>query len=478
MAGAGELPHTPYYGSVDSTPLWLVLFGATFDWTGDRALVDRLWPNALARARLDRPLRRSTTATASSNTSGARTRGLLNQGWKDFERRDPRPGRAEADDADRPGRGAGLRLRRETAARPARPVRGEDDLADATATRRPRPLRDRFEAAFWVEDQRYYAMALDGEKRPPTPSPRTPGSACGPGSSPPDRARDVADRLLEPALFSGWGIRTYASRPARLQPDRLPHRVGLAARHVADRGRPEALRVRRRIQPARRARSSRPPSASRSYRLPELFCGFDRADATAPVPYPVACSPQAWAAGSPFLFLETMLGLRAHADRGELELRHPHLPDWLGQGDAHEPARRRRLGRPALPPLAGHDERGGAAQGRRRVGHDPALKRRRGTSGMPTIRELLDLGSAACSRRLRDAGSETARLDAELLLGSPIGVDRTAVVAHPEAPVGAGRATPASRRRSLAGVRPASRSPTSAASRSSTAWRSPSTRGR
>jgi glycogen debranching enzyme len=67
------------------------------------------------------------------------------------------------------------------------------------------------------------------------------------------------------------------------------------------------------------------------YRLPELFCGFDRSDASMPVPYPVACSPQAWAAGSSFLFLETMLGLRAHADRAELELWHPHLPEWLGK---------------------------------------------------------------------------------------------------------------------------------------------------
>ena len=67
------------------------------------------------------------------------------------------------------------------------------------------------------------------------------------------------------------------------------------------------------------------------YRLPELFCGFDETDSHTPVPYPVACSPQAWAAGASFLFLETMLGLRAHADRGELELAHPHLPDWLGK---------------------------------------------------------------------------------------------------------------------------------------------------
>ena len=67
------------------------------------------------------------------------------------------------------------------------------------------------------------------------------------------------------------------------------------------------------------------------YRLPELFCGFDDTDSHTPVPYPVACSPQAWAAGASFLFLQTMLGLRAHADRGELELFHPHLPDWIGK---------------------------------------------------------------------------------------------------------------------------------------------------
>ena len=164
------------------------------------------------------------------------------------------------------------------------------------------------------------------------------------------------------------------------------------------------------------------------YRLPELFCGFDRTDAHTPVPYPVACSPQAWAAGSSFLFLETMLGLRAHADRGELELLHPHLPDWLGKvtltnlrvGDASR--------RPAVPPLAGHDERRGAAQGRRRRRHDPALT----TRPMTATRTLLEAGT----ERLRAAGSDSPRLDAELLLAFAIGVDRTAVIAHGDAPVG------------------------------------------
>ncbi|HZC32822.1 MAG TPA: glycogen debranching N-terminal domain-containing protein, partial [Candidatus Bathyarchaeia archaeon] len=163
MAGAGELPHTPYYGSVDSTPLWLILLGATFDWTGDRALVDRLWPNVLAALNwidhygdLD--------GDGFVEYKRRSERGLLNQGWKD------------SSDAirDRAGRGPTQPValaevqgyvfdaKRRIAALAA--VRGEDDLARRLSAE-AEALRARFEEAFWVEDQRYYAMALDGEKR-------------------------------------------------------------------------------------------------------------------------------------------------------------------------------------------------------------------------------------------------------------------------------------------------------------------------
>jgi glycogen debranching enzyme len=328
MASAGELPHTPYYGSVDSTPLWLILLGATFDWTGDRYLVDRLWPNALA-------------ALEWIDTYGdldgdgfveyrRRTeRGLLNQGWKDSH------------DAirDRNGREAPLPIAlvevqgyvfdaKQRMAKLAR-MRGESEFA-ARLEAEAELLRVRFEKAFWVEDQRYYALALDGDKRHADAIGSNAGHGLWTGIVDPTRARDVADRLLAPSMFSGWGVRTYASGQPGYNPigyhtgSVWPHDTSLIAAGLKRYGfNDESNRV---VSDVFRAAQHFP-----EYRLPELFCGFDRDHSATPVPYPVACSPQAWAAGASFLFLETMLGLRAHADRRELELHHPNLPDWLGK---------------------------------------------------------------------------------------------------------------------------------------------------
>jgi glycogen debranching enzyme len=138
----------------------------------------------------------------------------------------------------------------------------------------------------------------------------------------------VVDRLMDPAMFSGWGIRTYGAGQIGYNPIGYhtgtvwPHDTALIAagfkRYAFDDASNQL--VGRILEAAQRFDD---------YRLPELFCGFARDEAAAPVPYPVACSPQAWAAGAPFLFLTTMLGMHAHADRAELELVHPNLPDWL-----------------------------------------------------------------------------------------------------------------------------------------------------
>ncbi len=330
MARAGELPHTPYYGSVDSTPLWLVLFGATFDWTGDRAFVERLWPNAMAALDwIDRYGDQDGDGLVEYERRSER--GLLNQGWKDSgdairdrTGRESVPPIALAEvqgyvfDAKR--RMAGLARMRGDAALAAR--------LDHEATE----LAARFEAAFWVEDQRFYAIALDRDKRQADAIGSNAGQCLWSGIVSPERCRDVVARLLQPAMFSGWGIRTYASDQPGYNPIGYhtgtvwPHDTSLIAAGFKRYGYHDECN--RLVGPMMEA-----AQRFTDYRLPELFCGFDKADALVPVPYPVACSPQAWAAGSSFLFLETMLGLRAHADRGELELLHPQLPDWLGRVD-------------------------------------------------------------------------------------------------------------------------------------------------
>jgi glycogen debranching enzyme len=328
MARNGELPHTPYYGSVDSTPLWLVLLGATYDWTGDAALVDRLWPHALAALDwIDHHGDRDGDGFVEYERRS--DRGLVNQGWKDSSDaiRD-RHGREAVTPialAEVQGYVFDAKRRLATLAR----MRGDEVLA-TRLERDAETLRQRFEDAFWVEDQRYYAMALDGDKHPADAIGSNAGQCLWTGIVAPDRARDVVDHLLRPAMFSGWGIRTYATGQPGFNPIGYhtgtvwPHDTSLIAAGFKRYGFHDA---------SNRLAGQMLEAAQRfpDYRLPELFCGFDRTEATTPVPYPVACSPQAWAAGASFLFLETMLGLRAHADRQELELANPHLPDWLGK---------------------------------------------------------------------------------------------------------------------------------------------------
>ena len=326
MARAGELPHTPYYGSVDSTPLWLVLLGATFDWTGDRAFVDRLWPNALAALDwIDRHGDHDGDGFVEYERRSER--GLLNQGWKDsgdaIRDRAGRESVAPIALAEVQGYVFDAKRRMARLAR----MRG-DDAMGTRLDREATELAARFEAAFWMEDQRYYAMALDADKRPADAIGSNAGHCLWSGIVSAERCGDVIDRLLSPTMFSGWGIRTYAANQPGYNPigyhtgSVWPHDTSLIAAGFKRYGHDDAAN--RLVGPMMEAAQQ-----FTDYRLPELFCGFDRAEALVPVPYPVACSPQAWAAGSSFLFLETMLGLRAHADRGELELLHPTLPDWL-----------------------------------------------------------------------------------------------------------------------------------------------------
>ena len=328
MARSGELPHTPYYGSVDSTPLWLILFGATFDWTGDTAMVDRLWPNAMAALEwIDRYGDRDGDGFVEYERRS--DRGLLNQGWKDSSDaiRDRHGREAVPPIALAEVQGYVYDAKRRMSRLAA--IRGDTDLAirlDAEATSSP---RDSSRPSGWTiaATTRWRSMATSGR---PTRSPATPATACGPASSCRIARATSSTRSCGPSMFSGWGVRTFAADQPGYNPIGYhtgtvwPHDTSLIAAGFKRYGFDDASNrlVGQMMEAAQ---------GFQDFRLPELFCGFDRTDAHTPVPYPVACSPQAWAAGSSFLFLETMLGLRAHANRQELELLHPHLPDWLGK---------------------------------------------------------------------------------------------------------------------------------------------------
>lgn len=333
LARTGELPHRPYYGSVDATPLWLILLEETYRWTGDLELVRRLWPNALAALEwLDRHGDRDGDGFVEYERRSAR--GLLNQGWKDssdsVRHRDGSVARAPIALVEVQGYAYDAKRRMAALAQRL----GDEALSDRLA-READELEARFDAAFWMPDAGYYAIALDAEKRQVGTIASNPGHALWSGIVPAGRVDAVVNRLLEPDLDSGWGIRTYATRQPGFNPVGYhtgtvwPHDNALIAAGMKRAGRHDAAdRVASRLfEAARRAPD---------FRLPELYCGFDRDTAEAPVPYPVACSPQAWAAATPLSLLQTMLGMSADAARDRLELERPHLPPWLGKVTVHE----------------------------------------------------------------------------------------------------------------------------------------------
>jgi glycogen debranching enzyme len=328
VARTGEMPHTPYYGSVDATPLWLILFGEAYTWTGDRALVDRLWPNALAALRwIDEFGDEDGDGFVEYRRRSPR--GLVNQGWKDS--RDANRNR-DGTLADAPLAlvevQAYVYAARRQMARLAR-LRGEHDLAD-TQERHAEDLRRNFEDAFWMEDAGTYAMALDAEKRQVNGIASNAGHALWCGIASPERAARVADSLSSAEMWSGWGVRTLSSAMAGYNPigyhigSVWPHDNGIIAEGLVRYGhREQANRIAAAMLEA--------TTYFRDSRLPELFCGFGRAESPLPVPYPVACVPQAWAAGSLFQLLRTMLGMRPEAGAHQLELVAPELPEWLPQ---------------------------------------------------------------------------------------------------------------------------------------------------
>ncbi len=326
LARAGELPHTPYYGTVDATPLWLVLLGETYDWTGDRQLVERLWPNVLAALRwIDE--------YADLDGDGFieyRRRsplGLRNQGWKDSTDsiRDRFGRLAEPPVALAEAQGYVFDAKRRIASL-ARML-GDDALAIRLESEAG-DLARRFEDRFWLPELDRYAMALDGNKRPADALSSVGGQALWTGIADPVHAAALEEQLLGPELFNGWGVRTIARSEVGYNP--LGYHVGTVWPHdtaFASAG----LKRYGRYEGASALAQALLESAQYfpAYRLPELFCGFDRGSSTVPVAYPTACSPQAWAAGAPFLLLRTLLGLEARAGERELEILHPTLPPWI-----------------------------------------------------------------------------------------------------------------------------------------------------
>jgi glycogen debranching enzyme len=329
MAALGEVPFARYYGSVDSTPLFLVLLGLYVARTNDLATLTALWPAATAAlAWIDH--HGDVDGDGFVEYSRASASGLANQGWKDSH---DAVFHADGHLADGPIAlvevQAYVFLAKTLSARLARRL-GQPDLADRLE-REATELARRVEAAFWSERIGCYVLALDGDKQRCEVRTSNAGHVLWAGLAAPERAQRVAAGLMEREFFSGWGIRTVAEGEVRYNPMSYhngsvwPHDNALIAAGLARYGAGEAAqRVFAAIMDAATYMDLR--------RLPELYCGFRRRGGGGPTLYPVACSPQAWASATPFSLIQSCLGLELMPDTAEIRLTNPLLPpqlDWV-----------------------------------------------------------------------------------------------------------------------------------------------------
>ena len=326
MTRCGELPFGPYYGSVDSTPLFLILLCETYQWTSNREVVGSLLPAAYAAldwidnfGDLDNDgfvewKRRS-------------PKGLTNQAWKDSWDAYMRPDRSipsyplasvEVQGYVYDAKFRMARLLGEF---------GDKGRAERLQQQAER-LAKRLDDAFWMPELQYFAMALDGNKEQLRCITSNPGHLLFSRAVTPGRAKKIIERLMCEDMASGWGWRTLSRDEPTFNPlsyhrgSVWPHENSLIAHGMALNGYRE---------PVRKVMTALFQAALnfRDYRLPELFCGVQRRGHDQPVHYPVSCSPQAWASGAWFLMLTSILGIRPNAPQGELNIVNPELPEWL-----------------------------------------------------------------------------------------------------------------------------------------------------
>ncbi|TCL65688.1 amylo-alpha-1,6-glucosidase [Rhizobium sp. BK251] len=328
MAELGEVPFRRYYGSIDSTPLFVLLAGAYLKRSGDLATINRLLPNIEAALTwIDEHGDRDGDGFVEY---GRLTQeGLINQAWKDSHdsvfHADGTLAKGPIAIAEVQAYVYGAwQAAAEIFRRLGRPERAAKFLARAEGLRRA------FDTSFFDEELGTFVLALDGDKRPCRVRSSNAGHALFTGIAYPERAVQVARTLMSASSFCGWGIRTIASTEARYNPMSYhngsvwPHDNAMIASGLARYGyRAEAARIFEGL------------FASSTYidlrRLPELFCGFPRQRAQGPTFYPVACSPQAWAAAAPLLLLQSCLGLDFEPNAQIISFTEPQLPSFMDE---------------------------------------------------------------------------------------------------------------------------------------------------
>ncbi len=326
MAALNEIPFGLYYGSVDSTPLFVMLAGAYYERTADLAFIQSIWANLEA-------------ALTWMDTFGDPDRdgfveyvrksptGLDNQGWKDSH-----DSISHADGSLAEGPIAlcevqGYVYDAKVQASKLAEALGYVDRA-SQLRRQARSLKERFDDAFWCEESSTYALALDGQKRPCEVRTSNAGHCLYTGIASEERARRVAETLMSDELFSGWGVRTLADSERRYNPMSYhngsiwPHDNAMIAVGLARYGLKSGVE---KIMTGMFEVSL----VLDFHRLPELFCGFVRRPGQGLTRYPVACNPQAWAAGSAFMVLQACLGLSILASEQKVVFNHPILPEFI-----------------------------------------------------------------------------------------------------------------------------------------------------
>src|ERR1700678_181408 len=326
LARIGEVPFGRYYGSADSTPLFLYLAAAYFERTGDQELIRAIWPNIeLALEWIDRFGDRDGDGFVEY---GRRSQtGLIHQGWKDSSESvfQPEGRRAEGPIAICELQ-AYVYAAKQGIAGLAK-VLGQTKKAEILQGQ-AESLRQRFEDVFWCDDISFYALALDKDKRQCRVRSSNAGHCLFTGIAQPERAQKLISAFSGESFFSGWGVRTIAASEKRFSPMSYhngsvwPHDnalIGFGCGQLPDKE--LACQILSGLFDA--------SVFLDLHRLPELFCGFSRQSGRGPTLYPTACSPQAWAAGAVFLLLQSCLGLTVRASEATIYFFYPRLPEAL-----------------------------------------------------------------------------------------------------------------------------------------------------
>jgi len=330
MANLGEIPFAHYYGSVDATPLFVMLAGEYYLRTGDLELIQHLWPNVQAALRwIDDYGDLDGDGFVEYAAHG--NKGLVQQGWKDSN---DSVFHADGSLAVAPialCEVQGYAYAAKVAGSQLSSALGQEHTAQELQAQASE-LREKFEETFWCEELGIYALARDASRKGRLCRVRASnaGHCLFTGIASAEHARRTAQALLEHDFFSGWGIRTLGSHEARYNPlsyhngSVWPHDNALIASGF---GRYGFRNLAGKIMLALLDVSS----AMELHRLPELFCGLERRIGEGPTLYPVACSPQAWAAAAPFLLIQACLGLKIEGARNRVVFERPCLPEGIPQ---------------------------------------------------------------------------------------------------------------------------------------------------